>query len=246
MSTYKDTLFAETLDTVARFTFDEHVVKVFPDMIQRSVPGYEAIIKMIGEMSERYAQNASNCYDLGCSLGAASLAMQQSINAKDCRIIGIDNSEAMLNNFSSLLSEQPKNQRKIPIELVHADIQHAPMSNASVVVLNFTLQFIPLSDRNELIQKIYNSLLPGGILIMSEKVCFEDEAHQNLMTELHHNFKRANGYSDLEIAQKRSAIDNVLIPETLEAHRERFRSAGFLSQDVWFQCFNFASMIAIK
>ncbi|MGI1678046.1 MAG: carboxy-S-adenosyl-L-methionine synthase CmoA [Cellvibrionaceae bacterium] len=245
MSSHKDTLFAKSLDTITRFTFDEQVVNVFPDMIQRSVPGYEAIIKMIGEISERYAQDNSHCYDLGCSLGAASLAMQQSITANNCRIVGVDNSEAMLKNFSSLLLAQNEKQKNL-IELVHSDIQQCKMNNASIVVLNFTLQFIPLADRDILIQKIFDALLPGGILIISEKVCFEDKAHQTLMTELHHNFKRANGYSDLEISQKRSAIENVLIPETLEAHRERFKSAGFSSQDVWFQCFNFASLLAIK
>lgn len=249
-SRIKDTLFANSLDTIARFQFDEQVVNVFPDMIQRSVPGYEAIIKMIGEISGRYAQDGSQCYDLGCSLGAASLAMQQSITAKDCRIIGVDNSQAMIDRLSEGLNQSSNSENnalhKTPIELQLGNIQDCDMQNASIVVLNFTLQFIPLNDRDTLIKKIYNALRPNGILILSEKVCFEDEKHQELMIELHHNFKRANGYSDLEIAQKRSAIENVLIPETLAAHRQRFQSAGFSSQDVWFQCFNFASMIAVK
>ncbi len=247
MSTQKDTLFANSLDTITRFKFDESVVSVFPDMIQRSVPGYEAIIKMIGEIAERYAQDNSYCYDLGCSLGAASLAIQQSITAQDCRIVAVDNSEAMLEKFSILLLDNhDESLKKCPIELVHSDLQNCTMDNASIVVLNFTLQFIPLAQRDKLIQRIFDALLPGGILIVSEKVCFEDETHQALMTELHHNFKRANGYSELEIAQKRSAIENFLIPETLKAHRDRFKAAGFSSQDVWFQCFNFASMLAIK
>ena len=95
-------------------------------------------------------------------------------------------------------------------------------------------------------QKIYDGLKPGGVLILSEKVNFGDQQHDELMIELHHNFKRANGYSELEIAQKRTAIENVLIPETLDGHRERLKQVGFHSCDVWFQCFNFASMIAIK
>jgi tRNA (cmo5U34)-methyltransferase len=108
------------------------------------------------------------------------------------------------------------------------------------------LQFIAVDQRLELLKKILEGLNKGGVLILSEKVIFEDQPHQDLMTDLHHNFKRANGYSDLEIAQKRSAIENYLVPETLDTHRQRLRQAGFASVDVWFQCFNFASIIAIK
>lgn len=135
---------------------------------------------------------------------------------------------------------------EIPVELVCANIQDVKLQQASMAVLNFTLQFITVEQRLGVLAGIANGLLPGGVLILSEKVVFEDEPHQQLMTELHHNFKRAQGYSDLEIAQKRTAIENVLIPETLQTHRDRLRQAGFRSVDVWFQCFNFASLIAIK
>ena len=245
----QDEIYASPLNEIIDFDFDEKVAEVFPDMIQRSLPGYGTMISSIGVLAAKYAQANSHCYDLGCSLGAASLAMQQSITAMGCRIVGIDNSEAMLEKFSTLLlsiDNYDNLSKKCPIELVHSDLQDCTMKNASIVVLNFTLQFIPLDQRDTLIQRIFNSLLPGGVLIVSEKVCFEDETHQALMTELHHNFKRTNGYSELEIAQKRSAIENFLIPETLKAHRDRFKAAGFTSQDVWFQCFNFASMLAIK
>ena len=113
-------------------------------------------------------------------------------------------------------------------------------------VLNFTLQFIPLAQRASVLEGIARGTVPGGVLILSEKIAFEDGEHQTLMTELHHNFKRANGYSDLEIAQKRSALDKVLIPETLKTHQQRLLQAGFRSVDCWFQCFNFASIIAFK
>ena len=132
------------------------------------------------------------------------------------------------------------------MELVCDDVQHVAVTDASMVVLNFTLQFIPVPQRRELLQNIAAGLRPGGVLVLSEKVAFEDPQHQQLMIELHHNFKRANGYSDLEISQKRSALEDVLIPETLAVHRQRLRDAGFSSVDVWFQCFNFASLIAIK
>jgi len=244
-----DRIFANPLAAIEDFRFDDAVVAVFPDMIKRSVPGYTAIISMIGELAGRYAQPASQCYDLGSSLGAATFAMRHNVRAEDCRIISVDNSPAMVQRAEKLLEQDEAREAEgqhIPVELLCEDILQTPIENASVVVLNLTLQFIALDERAPLIEKIYRGLRPGGVLILSEKVCFADPQHQALMTELHHNFKRANGYSELEIAQKRSALEKVLLPESLATHQQRFRQAGFSSADVWFQCLNFASMLAIK
>lgn len=238
-----DNLYANPLADISAFTFDESVVNVFPDMIKRSVPGYATIINMIGNLAERYAQVDSHCYDLGCSLGAATLAMRHRIQSANCRIIGVDNSQAMIARCEQVISAD---SAEIDVDLYCADLCEFNITNASVVVLNFTLQFIPIEKRANILHKIYHGLKPNGVLILSEKLAFDDEQHQALMIELHHNFKRANGYSDLEIAQKRSSIENVLIPETLATHRQRLKNAGFSSVDVWFQCFNFASIIAIK
>ncbi|TQV78260.1 carboxy-S-adenosyl-L-methionine synthase CmoA [Exilibacterium tricleocarpae] len=238
-----DDLYADPLAQVAGFAFDSKVAAVFPDMIKRSVPGYSTIINMTGQLTERYARAGSRCYDLGCSLGASTLAMRHRLQAADCRIIGVDNSPAMIHRCRQVIEAD---SGEVPVELVCADLEAVAIARASVVVLNFTLQFIAPGQRRALIARIHDGLLPGGILVLSEKVTFADPEHQRLMTELHHNFKRANGYSDLEIAQKRSALEDVLIPDTLEAHRDRLREAGFASAEVWFQCFNFASLIAIR
>lgn len=238
-----DTIYANPLGHVAGFSFDQNVVKVFPDMIKRSVPGYTTIITMIGTLSEQYATSGSHCYDLGCSLGAASLAMRHRIQAANCRIIGVDNSQAMIDRCQDVFDADCG---EVPVELICDDLENIEIQNASVVVLNFTLQFIPPERRDGILQRIYDGLNPGGVLILSEKVVFQDQQHDQLMIDLYHNFKRANGYSDLEIAQKRTALENVLIPETLDSHRQRMKKVGFHSCDVWFQCFNFASMIAIK
>lgn len=243
MSNENDRIYANPLAEVKQFVFDQTVVDVFPDMIKRSVPGYATIINMIGNLAERYAQADSRCYDLGCSLGAATLAMRHRIQAANCKIIGVDSSRAMIERCQQIIAAD---SGEVDVELVCANLQDVELSQASMAVLNFTLQFIPVEKRLAVLTHIYNGLQPAGVLILSEKVAFDDLPHQQLMIELHHNFKRANGYSDLEIAQKRSAIENVLIPETLDAHRQRLRQAGFRSVDVWFQCFNFASLIAIK
>jgi len=243
MNSQKDTLFASPLGSVNSFKFDNSVVDVFPDMIQRSVPGYSAIISAIGLLASRFAQADSHCYDLGCSLGAATLSMRHKITQEHCQIIAVDNSTAMLDRCQKIID---RDTATVPVELVCSDIQNINITNASVVVLNFTLQFIPLADRDAFIKKIYDGLLPGGLLILSEKLMFTDERQQALQTEMHHNFKRANGYSDMEVSQKRTSLENVLIPETFEQHKLRLQKSGFDNTEVWFQYFNFASMIALK
>ena len=240
----QDEIYASPLNEIIDFDFDEKVAEVFPDMIQRSVPGYGTMISTIGILAAKYAQPNSRCYDLGCSLGAVSLSMRQRINQPDCTIIAVDNSEAMVERGLELLASDSSS--RVSVEMVCADIQDIAIEDASVVVLNFTLQFIPLDDRLALITRIYQGLKPGGVLILSEKMAFDDQVKQDFHTEAHHDFKRANGYSDLEISQKRTALDRVMIPESLTCHKQRLQEAGFPMSEVWFQCFNFASMAAIK
>ncbi|NLS11287.1 carboxy-S-adenosyl-L-methionine synthase CmoA [Vibrio sp. SM6] len=238
-----DTIFSAPIDKIGDFTFDERVAEVFPDMIQRSIPGYSNIISAIGMLAERFAKPHSNVYDLGCSLGAATLSMRRRIDQEGCQIIAVDNSSAMIERCKLHLNAY---RSTTPVSIVEADIRDISIENASVVVLNFTLQFLSPEDRYTLLEKIYGGLRPGGILILSEKFVFDDPSASELLIDLHHDFKRANGYSELEISQKRSAIENVMRPDSKQIHKERFAKIGFSSFDVWFQCFNFGSMFAIK
>lgn len=240
----KDSLYSQPLGRVEPFVFDEHVAQVFPDMIERSVPGYQTIITAIGLLAGRFAQDNSYCYDLGCSLGAASFSMRQHIRAENCQIIAVDNSAAMLARLAARLDANPLPSPRIILQ--HANIQDIAIEKASIVVLNFTLQFLPLADRKQLLEKIYHGLLPGGALIISEKLAFDDERQQTMQTDLHHAFKKAQGYSEMEISQKRTALENVLIPETFAQHQKRLSDIGFSSGELWFQYFNFASFIALK
>jgi len=239
-----DSIYASPLDDLIDFRFDERVVDVFPDMIQRSVPGYGTIISTIGIFAGKYAQENSHCYDLGCSLGAVTLSMRQRIKQKNCDIIAVDNSPAMIERGQKILASDKSST--VLVNMVCADINDVEIENASVVVMNFTLQFIPLEQRLDLIKHIYQGLKPGGVLILSEKVAFDEPERQDFQIDIHHDFKRANGYSDLEISQKRTALENVLIPETIPAHQQRLSKAGFDFSDVWFQCFNFISLVAVK
>lgn len=239
----RDKLFSKPLGKVPKFVFDRSVVDVFPDMIQRSVPGYQTIINHTGELADRFVKENSHCYDLGCSLGASTLATRERIENRNATIYAVDNSQAMLDKLAIILAKQPASTTT---ELIQSDICDMQITNASLVILNFTLQFVPLDRRAELISKIYKGLNPNGCLIISEKLHFEPESLNQLLTELHHQFKRDQGYSDLEISQKRDAIDKVLVPETLASHIQRLKDCGFKSASPWFQCYNFGSLIAIK
>lgn len=226
------------------FVFDEKVAAVFTDMINRSVPGYGTILSMIGVLAARYCTPGSRVYDLGCSLGGASLSMAHQIAHRDYELMAIDNSAAMTTRLQGIL-EKPESAG-LPITVLCEDICESVIQNASVVVLNFTLQFIEPARRQALIQKIADGMQPGGILILSEKIRFPADDLNELFIDLYHEFKQAQGYSAMEVAQKRAALENVLIPETIDAHMARLSDAGFRSCDVWFQCFNFMSMVAVR
>jgi len=239
----RDDIYSKPLANIADFSFDAQVADVFTDMIERSVPGYRSIITMIETLTEHYAQPGSTLYDLGCSLGGATLSMRRGIACEDCRIVAVDSAQAMVERCGKAVKRDPTS---IPVEVLCNDIRNIEIADASVVVLNFTLQFIPAAERLDLLQRIYDGMRTGGVLILSEKVIFNDSHLDELLAGIHHDFKRAHGYSDLEISQKRSALENVLVPETIASHRSRLRDAGFSSIDVWFQCFNFMSMLAVK
>ena len=238
----RDNIYAQS-QQVKDFTFDNSVVEVFPDMIQRSVPGYSTIISTIEKLTENFHQPDSHLYDLGCSLGAATLSMRKAVSKPNCQIIGLDNSEAMVERCRLHISAYKSD---VPVTIELADIQDHPLENASVVVMNFTLQFIAKEQRQILIDKIYNALKPNGLLIVSEKLKWHNPVIDEVINNLHLDFKRTNGYSELEISQKRSAIENVMKVDTEQDHLTRFKNAGFKNASIWYQCFNFSSFIAIK
>ncbi|MDY4595113.1 MAG: carboxy-S-adenosyl-L-methionine synthase CmoA [[Pasteurella] aerogenes] len=239
----KDTIFSAPIEKLGDFTFDESVAEVFPDMIQRSVPGYSNIITAIGMLAERFVAKNTNVYDLGCSRGAATLSARRHIRQPNVKIIGIDNSQPMVERCRQHINAYHSD---IPVEILCDDIRHVEIKNASMVILNFTLQFLPPEDRLALLEKIYAGLTPNGLLVLSEKFRFDEEKVNDLLIDLHHQFKRANGYSELEVSQKRTALENVMRTDTVETHKVRLKSVGFSHIELWFQCFNFGSMIAIK
>ena len=242
----KDTVY-KAQDPGEPFRFNAAVADVFPDMLRRSIPGYAASLEAVGSLAARYVRAGTRCYDLGCSLGAASLAMRQGIRAEGCRIIAVDNAPAMIERCRSIVRDECRRQPQgAPIDIVEGDILDTGISNASMVVLNYTLQFLPLAERDTMIRRIFDGLNDGGLLVLSEKVVDPDPAMEALLVDLHHEHKRRNDYSALEISRKRAALENVLIPETVDQHRERLLRTGFGSAAVWLRYFNFVSIIAIR
>lgn len=239
----KDALFSTPQSQLVDFAFTDAVADVFPDMIRRSVPGYDAVISLLGVIARHYIQTDSRVYDLGSSLGASTLSMAQQVRDRHVDFICVDNSPAMTQRCEKIL------RRHIPnatVSIQCDDIQNIAIENASLVVINFTLQFLPPEQRLNLLKKIYAGLRPEGALVVSEKLKFDNTAEQQQLTKLHYEFKRANGYSELEISQKRSALENVLFPDTQAEHIKRLRQAGFNQVSTWFQSFNFASLLAVK
>ena len=236
----RDEIYKDKVD-ISKFTFDQKVVDVFDDMVLRSVPGYKQMIELIGLAGRKYPVINSNVYDLGCSTGAVTLSIASNLRSESVKIFSIDNSQEMIEQCGKNLSGTEAN-----IQYICDDIENIQFENASLIVLNLTLQFINPKNRSDLIERIFKSLLPGGALIISEKTIHSNEEINKNLISLHESFKRENGYSETEIAQKRKAIEDVLIPESLEQHLKRLTDAGFKKPLIQMQCINFASFLAVK
>ncbi|HBS26820.1 MAG TPA: carboxy-S-adenosyl-L-methionine synthase CmoA [Gammaproteobacteria bacterium] len=242
MATSHDNIYQDSDRDETRFVFDAAVADVFADMINRSVPGYATILGMLGVIAEKYVQPESNIYDLGCSQGGSTVAVGRHIHQRDCHLIAVDNAAAMIEKCRENTTQA---SIRPTVELICDDICNIRVENASLVILNLTLQFIKKSERDDLIKNIRQGMLEGAALVLTEKTIADDSQEQAFLTELHLDFKRANGYSDLEISRKRTALETVLIPETDAEHFQRLSNAGFSATYRWFSCVGFNAYIAI-
>ena len=239
----KDNIYARPVNKPEPFTFNESVVRVFDDMITRSVPHYRELIRLQSRMVADGYQPDTCIYDLGCSNGNLEQLICEHLDAQAFRIVAVDSSAPMIEAFSGRFRSSPWAGSITP---VCDDIRRVRLQRPSVVIVNFTLQFISIDDRRTLIDKIYQALCPFGILLVSEKTVHPNPAIARMQQDFYCAFKKENGYTDLEIRQKRDALENVLIPETEEAHLDRFRQAGFRRIDVWHKWFNFISVFCQK
>ena len=239
----KDRLFATRKAPVPAFDFNEAVASVFSDMLERSVPMYRESITRQVELALDFYGSGTRIYDLGCSHGNFGVLAGKRFGNRPFSMVGVDSSPPMIEKYRQRLEQEPFRDN---ISLVCDRAEKVPLANASVVVVNLTLQFLSLDRRDALVSDIYRALEPGGILLLTEKVVAQDPAIAAVHLDYYSRFKRENGYSELEISQKREALENVLVPETIEVHQQRMARAGFERMDVWLKWFNFASMIAVK
>ncbi len=239
----KDRVFADKRKRVLPFEFNKKVTDVFDDMLDRSVPLYAQSIKRQAQLTARYYQNKSRIYDLGCSHGNLGILILEQFKERMFSMVGVDNSKPMIEKYSKRLK---KNDNNGQVDLICGLLEDIQIKNASVVLINLTLQFLDTKKRNDLIKKIYQGLTHNGILLLTEKTIHSSRHINTLQTHFYKQFKVENGYSQLEISQKRDALDKVLVPDTIETHKKRIFKAGFTHFDVWLKWFNFVSMIAIK
>ena len=238
----KDELFKEPNDSIAGFEFDERVAAVFDDMLYRSVPFYSEAQAMIIDFVKHFYQEGSTVYDLGCSTGTMIAALAQKLPGIDT-IIGVDNAAPMIEKARGRL----KSLELAPhIELKTGDLRETEIANAAAVIMSYTLQFIRPLYREKVVRRIFEGLNPGGIFILSEKV-LEDSTHlSRLFAEMYYQFKRRQGYSELEISRKREKLENVLIPYTVSEQRTLLKAVGFDQVEIFFKWHNFASFLAVK
>ncbi len=239
----KDEIFKDNVPAVADFVFGEKIASVFDDMLERSIPFYQEIQRMIVEMAVDFAVEGTNVYDLGCSTGTTLINIGENISRK-VKFIGIDSSQDMLARCKQTLS---KRRFAGEYELICSDLNHGvAVENASVVLMVLTLQFIRPLKRDKVISDIVRGLNENGCLILVEKVLGEDSLFNRLFIKYYYDMKKRNGYSELEISQKREALENVLIPYKLLENRELLLKEGFRYCDVFFKWYNFCGMVAVK
>jgi tRNA (cmo5U34)-methyltransferase len=238
----KDTIFKSKQDKIKEFEFNGEVASVFDDMVSRSIPFYGEIHKIILDILSKTFKDGDVIYDLGCSTGNSLLIVNRFLEGKNFKLVGIDNSPSMLSICEKkLLENGVKNY-----ELKLSGLENIEFETSGFNIMNYTLQFINPLNRLELLQKIYKSLRPEGVFILSEKIKVENKEIDDLFTDLYYDFKRRNGYSELEISQKREALEKVLNPLTPNSQIELLKMAGFKKVETLFRWYNFACYIGIK
>ena len=238
-----DQIFKPKLEKSSDFKFDTAVVDVFDDMVVRSVPMYLEFQRMITEIASDYAKPDTSLYDLGCSTGTTLLSLNTVLDIS-IRFVGVDESLEMLESCRKNLIDKGVTRQ---FEMVPADLnKKIDITNASVVVLCLTLQFVRPINRLRLIKSIHEQLNPNGCIIIIEKVLGENAEFNRKFIKYYYDMKRRNNYDEMEISQKREALENVLIPYKLTENIQMITEAGFHSSEIFFKWYNFAGFIALK
>jgi tRNA (cmo5U34)-methyltransferase len=230
---------------VEDFNFGGETAAVFDDMLERSVPFYGEVQRIVAELAADFAQEGGSIYDFGCSTCTSFLQIERNLAADlSVRFVGIDSSREMLEVAREKLSHE---SFRHPFELRCEELERgSEVSDCSVALLVLTLQFVRPLKRESLIKRIHDGMRDDGCLILVEKVLGESSTFNRLFIKHYYELKKRNGYSDLEIARKREALENVLIPYRLEENKDLLKSQGFRHVDVFWKWYNFCGIIAMK
>ena len=225
------------------FQFNRRVAEVFDDMLKRSVPCYSQVIEMTARILENFLISGDRVYDLGSSTGTTLIELARRLEHLKLKFTGFDNSAAMVEKATLKAEIYSKKER---LKFKKKDITDLDLNQGGAIILNYTMQFISPEIRKDFLTKIHGFLRPGGVLVMSEKVILTDPALNRGFVEFYHDFKRSMGYSEIEISNKREALENVLIPFTAEENLALLKTAGFTNAQPFFQWFNFVSFVGIR
>lgn len=241
LPTERDRIFADEAEAPTSFSFDEAVAKVFPDMLRRSIPGYANLLHLIAVHAARTLPDSGVVYDLGCSLGAVGLAIRHALGPRAAELILVDNSPAMVERCRELLQADAG---LCPVRVELADVSTMTLEPCDLCVMNFTLQFVPVEQRPKMLSTIFSALRPGGSLVLSEKT-HSSGSEEDFYRQTHDAFRKANGYSQIELSRKRDALMEYLRPQTSSQHLAALEEAGYVVVE-WFRCLQFVSWVAIK
>ena len=226
------------------FKFDENVARIFDDMLNRSIPLYAETQSMALRLALNFIRKKSCVYDIGCSTGTVLKSLAQMIPDSTVKLIGLDNSKPMLDEARKKLQLVKPKAR---VELLFKDItRELEVKNASVIIMNYTLQFVRPLYRESVVRQLFEGMNKDGCLIMIEKVLGNNSLFNRMYIELYYAYKRERGYSDKEINQKREALENVLIPYRIDENFDLLKKCGFQTVDLFFKWYNFAGIIAVK
>jgi tRNA (cmo5U34)-methyltransferase len=226
-----------------RWTFDQSVTQVFDDMLRRSIPQYDVMRKAVFDVGVRFVQPATDIVDLGCARGEALAAFLQVYGGAN-RYVATDTSGPMLDAVRTRFAGAIESGL---VAVTQADLcREYPAVRASLTLCVLTLQFTPVDVRQQIVDRIYAATVPGGALILVEKLRGGTRQSERWLVESYHAMKVANGYSAQEIERKRLALEGVLVPETASGNEQLLKGAGFNDVECFWRWMNFASWVAVK
>lgn len=241
----RDEVFA-TENPMGDFVFDQNVADVFDDMLDRSIPFYGEIQRMSVELGSHFLSTRGGVvYDIGCSTGNTLVQLMRVTDPRaGVRFVGVEPSAAMRQQCREKIRASELTHQ---IELLGDSVEDLPeLPGAQVVIMLFTLQFVRPPQRDAVLVKIRDSLESGGALLLGEKVLADDTSLARTYIDLYHAYKERSGYSRTEIARKREALENVLVPYRVSENRDALLRAGFSRVDEVFRWYNFAVYLAVR